>query len=300
MFEQHCAVFLYAVSPVHLGAGSAIGVIDNPIQRERHTGHPVFAGSGIKGAVRHGFEALKGDKNLLDRLFGPESGSADLHAGAISFGDAQLVAFPVRSLRNGYVYATCPQTLARAARLLSLMKTPVPWQIPAEPGDGDCLVANQNLLSEGKLHLEGFEYTAGAQNSSLAAIGEDLARRALPEDDSYKYFREKLARDLVILSSTNFTYFTQNATVVEPHVRIDDETGAAKDTGLFYTENLPAESILIAPLLASKTRTGKMEDELTAAAVLSAVSKVLDGKLLQIGGDATTGRGLVVARTMEA
>jgi CRISPR/Cas system CMR subunit Cmr4 (Cas7 group RAMP superfamily) len=41
-----------------MGAGSAVGVIDNPIQRERHTGHPCFAGSGIKGAMRHGFEAI--------------------------------------------------------------------------------------------------------------------------------------------------------------------------------------------------------------------------------------------------
>ena len=50
MFEKRAAVFLYALSPVHMGAGSAIGVIDNPIQRERHTNHPCFAGSGIKGA----------------------------------------------------------------------------------------------------------------------------------------------------------------------------------------------------------------------------------------------------------
>jgi CRISPR-associated protein Cmr4 len=45
MFEQKAAVFLYAVSPVHMGAGQAIGVIDNPIQRERHTRntqHPHF------------------------------------------------------------------------------------------------------------------------------------------------------------------------------------------------------------------------------------------------------------------
>jgi CRISPR-associated protein Cmr4 len=49
-------VFLYAVSPVHMGAGQAIGVIDNPIQ-QRHTNHPCFAGSGIKGAVRHSWRS---------------------------------------------------------------------------------------------------------------------------------------------------------------------------------------------------------------------------------------------------
>ena len=36
------AVFLYAVSPVHMGAGQAVDIIDNPIQRERHTEHPCW------------------------------------------------------------------------------------------------------------------------------------------------------------------------------------------------------------------------------------------------------------------
>ena len=151
MFEKQAAVFLYAVSPVHMGAGSAVGVIDNPIQRERHTGHPSFAGSGIKGAVRHGFEALGGEKDLIARLFGPEAGSNDLHAGAVSFGDAQLVAFPVRCLKNAYVYATCPQALARAARLLSLIGISVQWQVP-QVAEGRCVVSNKELLSGDKLH----------------------------------------------------------------------------------------------------------------------------------------------------
>ncbi len=43
MFEKQAALFLYAVSPVHMGAGTATGLIDNPIQRERHTRHPTFA-----------------------------------------------------------------------------------------------------------------------------------------------------------------------------------------------------------------------------------------------------------------
>lgn len=42
MFEKTAAVFLYAVSPVHMGAGQAVDIIDNPIQRERHTDHPLL------------------------------------------------------------------------------------------------------------------------------------------------------------------------------------------------------------------------------------------------------------------
>lgn len=295
MFTRNAALFFYTVSPVHMGSGQAIGLIDNPIQRERHTGHPCFAGSGIKGAVRHSFELLGGDGQLLDHLFGPAARSGDLHAGAVSFGDAQLVVLPVRSLRCSYVYAASPQTLSRAQRLLALVGRPAQWNIPAVE-DGKCLVTNPDLLSkEGRLHLETFEYVATI-SEPLRAIAEDLARRALPkEGSSYDYFRKKLTTDLVLLSDTDFSYFADNAMLVEPHVRINPETGAADDGGLFYTENLPPESILIGPLMMSQTRGGEV---LSADTVAETMRRLLDGKLVQLGGDATTGRGFVVV-TME-
>ena len=290
MFQKQSALFLYAISPVHLGAGQAVGVIDNPIQREKHTNHPSFAGSGIKGAVRHSFEALGGDPGLIQLLFGPNAG--ELHAGAVSFGDAQIVALPVRSLKGGYVYATCPQALARAARLLRLLGIGVDWKVQ-DVEAGKVLLTNPALLSGDKLHLEAFEYQAQLSEPLLSLAG-DIAARALPDD----FFRRKLTTDLAVLSDTDFAYFAENAMLVEPHVRIDSETGTADGGGLFYTENLPPESLLVAPLLSSPTR-GR-GDNLAATEVHAKVRQVLDGKLLQIGGDATTGRGLVLARVVEA
>ncbi|KXW57585.1 RAMP superfamily protein [Ferrovum myxofaciens] len=298
MFEKHAALFLYAVSPVHMGAGQAVGVIDNPIQRERHTGHPCFAGSGIKGAVRHGFTAIGGNKEFIDRLFGPDAGDKDLYAGAVSFGDAQLVSLPIRSLKGGYIYATCPQALSRAQRLMGLIGIATNWPT-LDVAEGHCLLINEKLLSRGNvLHLEAFEYTAKV-SQELQMISSDLATRTMPDNEAYAFFHDKLKKDLVVLSDTDFAYFAQNAMLVEPHVRIDPETGTAKDGGLFYTENLPPESVLIAPILASQTRTGKKDDQLPAEAVMSQIRTVLDGKLLQIGGNATTGRGLVMAKVME-
>ena len=247
MFEQQAVVFLYAVSPVHMGAGQAIGVIDNPIQRERHTGHPCFAGSGIKGAVRHSFKSLGGDANHITRLFGPESGNADLHAGAVSFGDAQLVALPVRSLKGGFVYATCAQAIARAQRLLAHLGLPRNWPALPEVKQGDCLTTHAAQLggiSSDKLHLEAFEYAATDKAcTTLQTIAQDLAQTAMPSGDGYGFFREKMAKDLVVLSDSDFDYFSQHAMLIEPHVRIDDITGTASDGGLFYTENLPPESL---------------------------------------------------------
>ena len=299
MFEKHAALFLYTVSPVHMGAGQAVGVIDNPIQRERHTGYPSFAGSGIKGAVRHGFDVLFNGTNggTLDQLFGPESTSGDLHAGAVSFGDAQLIALPIRSLKGGYVYATSPSALQRTNRLLKLIGISDDGPILPPVDEGQCLIVNPKLLSGDKLHLEAFEYCARA-SEPLAKFADNLAIRALPEGETYQFFRDKLKTDLVVLSDTDFAYFAENAMLVETHVRIDPETGTASEGGLFYTENLPPESLLVAPVLASKTRAGK-NDVIPAETVLSQLRGALDGKLLQIGGDATTGRGLVLARVQE-
>ncbi len=306
MFESKAAVFLYAVSPVHMGAGTATGIVDNPIQRERHTNHPSFAGSGIKGAVRHGFVGVGGDPDLIEPLFGPEARAGDLHAGAVAFGDAQLVAFPIRSLKRSYVYATSPQALARAQRLLGLAGQRLDWQID-DVEDGHCQAVNPALLSNdhrgdgtdehNKLHLEAFEYEVAAMPPVLEQVARDLANLAIPKAPSYAFFREKIAKDIVLLSDTDFAYFVEHATLVEPHVRINDESGAADDGGLFYTENLPPESLLVAPIFASPTR-GKVRME--AGDVMPKIKCAINEQILQIGGDATTGRGLVVAKVVGA
>ena len=303
MFKERAAMFLYCVSPVHMGTGQAIGVIDNPIQRERHTGYPCFAGSGIKGAVRHSFELLAREtvyKGLPDRLFGPEAGSDQLYAGAVSFGDAQLVAMPVRSLKEGFVWVTCTHAFWRTRRLLELVGVKIEWPSVEDVAEGQCRVCHEALLYQKKLYLEGFEYVALPPNG-IEQIAEDLATKAIPASEDFRYFRDKLKRHLVLLSDTDFAFFAQHATLVEPHVRINPETGTADEGGLFYTENLPPEAILVAPVMASQTRDSRGEP-LDAGKVMGVIKKVINGSngrqgnLLQIGGDATTGRGLVVAR----
>lgn len=307
MFTKQTAAFLYAISPVHMGTGSATGVIDNPIQRERHTNHPSFAGSGIKGAVRHAFPMLikhhaeQHDTiaKLRDIIFGPDADSDNLHAGAVSFGDAQLVAFPVRSLRGGYVYATCPQALARTQRLLRIIGRAADWQIPEVP-TGQCRLsetAMAELTRDGQLDLEIFQYSAQA-DAGVANIADWLARQALHPDYAPEFFGNKLRDHLVVLADTDFEHFVRNATLVETHVRIDEKTGAAADGGLFNTENLPPESLLIAPVMASNERTGN-QNSLKAEDILGRLRTAVQGRVIQLGGDATTGRGLVGFNLLE-
>jgi CRISPR-associated protein Cmr4 len=305
MFQANAALFLYATSPVHMGASQAFGLIDNPIARERHSDHPVLAGSGLKGALRHRFAAEGGSwssERLLSRIFGPDSADEDKHAGAISIGDANLVAFPVRSLRCGYVHATSAYALNRMARCLAqLGRTDFPAPPKAlEPGQA--LVANEKLLQGGRLHLEAYEYEvlkgAAEEVSRLEAVAQWLAKNALPTSSAMDFFRDKITHDLVLLADEDLTWFARNATSVEPHVRIDAKTGAASDGGLFFTENLPVESLMLAPLMASRERTA--EAGLAAEAVLEHVARAIHDKWIQVGGDATTGRGLMAATVLQA
>ncbi|MFP7756010.1 type III-B CRISPR module RAMP protein Cmr4 [Thermodesulfobacteriota bacterium B35] len=297
MFQEKRLVFMYATSPVHMGSGTSLGVIDNPIQRERHTGHPLFAGSGIKGAAREQAADSDMSREEITKIFGPESSASD-HAGAVSFADAQVVAFPVRSLKEGFVYATCPLAMARLARLAGTAGCPVPDELPSVPGDRQAVVADHGLLSEGKLVLESYEFDNMDEGYSqvMGKVAGWLAGHALPDVPEYKFFREKVKKHLVLLSDTQFGHFVANATVVEPHVRIDDTSGTADEGGLFFTENVPPESIFVSLLMSSPERRKKGSDGkgMDAVDVINKVTEVLDSRLLQIGGDATTGRGQVV------
>jgi CRISPR-associated protein Cmr4 len=294
MFQQQKALFVYCVSPVHMGAGTALGLIDNPIQRERHTEFPIIAGSGLKGALRHGLGWSTGE---IKAVFGPETSDSSEQAGAVSFGDAQLIAFPVRSPKRAFVYATSATALARAARLLNIAGIEVDWKL-TNVLEGKCQIVNPDLLAGENVALESFEFTAQV-DQNLRTVSEWLAQNALPDGAAYQFLRDKLRDDLVILSDADFTYFVRNATVVEPHVRIDDVSGTAQDGGLFYTENLPPESLLLAPVMASQERKkGGMNAEQVMELLMTGKGDGtgIDGRQIQVGGDATTGRGQVILK----
>lgn len=329
MFEASQLVFYYAVSPVHMGAGSAIGAIDSPIQREVHTQHPMFAGSGIKGALRHHFSRAwlrEGDgghskpHSLINRLFGPDTGASDF-AGALSLTDAQLVALPVRSLKGGFAYVTSPLALARLQRLALQAGLAADWVVPTV-AENKALVASANLLGQrpgaqanaaaDQLVLEAFEFTA-QPSPALAATALWMATHALP-GTSNQFFADKLQADLVLLNDTDFAHFARHAMVVEPHVRINDDTGTADDGGLFYVENLPPETLMVGLAQATVERFKKKDSRRSDSPALLSALQVLQtvlagqgadvpgisGKLLQMGGDATTGRGLVLVQAAAA
>ena len=125
MITDTTMLYLYVETPLHAGVGSGLSNIDLPIQRERTTQYPMIQGSGIKGKLRATIEADReqlpdAEKYKMDILFGPPTtetkDSNNDHAGALIFGDARILLFPVRSLEGVFAYTTSYDVLNRFKR----------------------------------------------------------------------------------------------------------------------------------------------------------------------------------------
>lgn len=320
-------LYLFTRTPLHVGAGASVGAIDQPIQRERHTGFPIIPGSTLKGVFADERteiydEPLKDEKGqskkdaagnrLTERrsrrkpdglwLFGKES-NADFAAGAIQFGEARLLAFPIRSAKGSFAWVTCPLILKRAARdgiidrsLIPQFPTPASGQ-PDNSDEVAFFAANGPLALGDKIVLEEYTFTRTGSHEA-ADLGAEMEK--LLADPVW----QEVIDHLVILSNGMMTFFATTACEVTQHVRIEDVTGTADGGGLFNQENVPSETLFYAPLHAFsefgkhlKTDQDQSRPPRTATeAIREFWPKPAETRLFQFGADATTGLGQCTVR----
>ncbi len=149
MYKKATPLFLLCETPLHAGSGSDLGIVDLPIQRERHTGFPKIESSSLKGSIRESYETkhvteLDGEdkketalSNLekINRVFGYDEMIVDKRfskddlkgrfpkdkngkhivdfAGAVGFSDARLLLFPIKSMKGVFAWITCPKVLSQ-------------------------------------------------------------------------------------------------------------------------------------------------------------------------------------------
>ncbi len=240
----------------------------------------------------------------LEVVFGPEGDDAHEHAGALSPGDARLLLFPVRSLVGVFAWTTSRNVLARLKRDLAAAKKPVAWTLDNLPDNGGAwTVDGKSVLANGKVVLEEFTFAA-QQHDDVNTIAKWLAENALPQTDDYKYFREKLYVEkdgqklggLVILPEDAFRDFAQFATEVVTRIRIDQDKKTVAQGALWTEEHLPSDTLLYAPLHASRPRTDNTPDSLKTANDVLKFVRDLKLDRIQLGGDETVGRGMVKLR----
>jgi CRISPR-associated protein Cmr4 len=315
---------LHAQTALHPGAGTALGTVDLPVQRERHTHWPTIAGSALKGILRDGHrEQIAGRADLdalpryddqpdrkaerkgqrrekadavleLNELYGPPTAGSHEFGGALSVTDARILAFPVRSLKGVFAWVSCPEALRRLQRDAELAGAAVPWLVPEVKAN---LVALPHpdcpCLIEGKyVVLEEFEFTPADAGS--ADLVRWIADHLLPQSGAYQATRERFARHCLVLSDDDFTHFVRYATEVSARIGLDYDTKTVKSGALFYQEFLPAETLFYSVVLVSAART-RNGDARSAADLLQCFRDHLPS-LFQVGGDETTGKGLCATR----
>lgn len=293
-------LLLYAESPVHAGASDSIDVIDLPIQREATTGYPVIWGQSLKGALRQAAEdaaMVEGSAwspELVRQVFGTAIGTEteEAAAGRLAVGDAQLVAMPVPTLRRTFAWATSEIALSRLARKYRTLGRQ-PLKVPRVAPDRGLATSKEWIqVKKGDAWVPVEAQVLGPclipleTSQELKAWAEQVAKDALgsADDPVTGHFYTKLTEDLLMVGEDVMPQLVRECTELSARVQLSDDKTV--QNGPFYSEYLPAETILAASLT--------LRDPTSPA--LEALRKLLDGALLQVGGDETLGKGLVWTR----
>lgn len=279
-------VTLYTRTPLHIGCGTSVDVVDLPIMRERITNFPVIPSTSLKGVLREAARQHFGDGNAATTraLFGEdrkldsdngEGGKVTANAGCLQIMEAKLLAFPVRSLAGCFAWLTCPAALRRFQR-----DTGKSFTIPDVARDQAIVANGSELIVQGqnKVVLEEYALNAASENhGEVASALKDLVTDSL--------WLDTLAKRLAILHDEDFQHFVSTCTEVVARIVINPETRT--NTNLFNQENVPCETLFYTVLhaLAPRRNGGDAQPDEALTALLAA------NPTLQIGGDETTGHG---------
>jgi len=211
MFRKIKPFFIITETPLHPGSGSELGIVDLPIQRERHTDYPKIEGSGLKGSLREAMEVsnkememnsqkkirskdkikykdVEKETDYISLVFGPEEGNE--HAGSITFTDARILLFPIKALKGVFGWVTCPAVLERFKE--DLIITGQVEKLPVNDFSGlvNTYPENSNLVILSKVVFEEYVFEQN-KAKTLTGTGEKNSKRTL------LYFQMMISKNLL-------------------------------------------------------------------------------------------------------
>lgn len=270
---------IHALSPLHVGTGHSVDIIDLPIARERATGIPIVPGSGLKGALRSAErERLEQDTHLA--IFGPETADASEHRGALVAGDARLLLLPVRSFAGTFAWVTSPLLLRLAQRDLE-GSSGLPDAIPHVAEDEGRVTSTSCVTHEQKIYLEDLDMTS--RSDSGTDRWANFFGEMLFGDDAEAHFTPRF----VLVHDEVMTFLFETAMQIDTRVRLDPARGTVARGALWYEESLPPESVLVGVLAAEPSRP--VSEPLSSEEILGAI--LSGARVIQLGGKETVGRG---------
>lgn len=304
MFKQAKIFYIHTISPTHVGSGSDLGIVDMPIQREGHSGFPKIEGSSLKGSMREAFE-MKGrtDLDILLKTymsFGYDDTNAPSaiqeafkekkdreFAGALGFSDARILLFPIKSAKGIFAWTTSPMVLDKFMKDLKISENEQNFTINKNTITNDSKINIDNnsvILEEYQIDVK--------EDGNTQQIAEFLANEL-----SNNEIKEKL----IILSDDDFKDFVTLSTEVITRTKIDNQKGVVKDGALFTEEYLPSETVMYSLALASSimTKITQVQDLNNEQDVMNFFTSTVP-PIMQIGGNATIGKGIVFITTGES
>jgi len=277
-----------ALTDVHCGTGQGAADIDLPTARETATGFPVIPGSTLKGVMRDYFQnRMKLDKKEVFAIFGPDLTDieAEAHASALLITDARILLLPARSFAGVFAYVTCPLALRRLVQDAAMAGIKTPSAVP-EVADGEAVVGGNAVVRvDSHLLLEDLEMRIKPAESISAWTPWVTF---LIENLFTKDWGEQVAGPrLALISDTVFGFVCDTALPVSARIRIDKKTGTVAKGALWYEESVPSESVFSGLVAATHSLGGAT---MRASEVLTRCAS--DPIMVQLGGKATTGKGL--------
>jgi len=290
MYKQTKALFFQVLTSMHAGGDSRLGVVDLPIQREGHTRFPKVEASSLKGSLRRVVEQ-KASEHEVARFFGPKD-QGDLYASAISFSDARLLFFPVRSVKGVFAWVTCPLVLQRFMDDMKLVHINT-FNLPLI--DAIPLVTTESEIeADRKVMLEEYVFAVNQEKNGTFTAFLDHLLQILPAGE---LVRRHLKSHAIIVSDDDFADFVQLSTEVVTRIRINNETGTVDGTGLFNEEYLPSESLLYSLVFFSdEYRASKRNQTESPSEQATSIAKTFEQwlpEMFQIGANLTLGKGFV-------
>jgi len=268
---KQTVMHIFARTPVHVGAGNSVGVVDSPVQRERHTRIPIIPGSSLKGVLADFWnekspkgKTVRSDEGVV-HLGNDDPKNAS--AGNLLVGEARVLAFPVRSAKGAFAWITCPLALARYKR-----DTGLDFEIPDSLGEDECICSDKQIQFKDNVILEEYRFKVKGSTDIWTHLKDAV------EDDVW----QDIGLRFVIVSDEIFSYFVEQACEVVTRIKVDDETGTVAPGALFNQEQVPSETMFYAVI-------GEQKDK----GSLGALKKKLEenGNIIQVGGDETIGLG---------
>lgn len=276
-------LFIQALSSLQPGTGQGVGVIDQPVSREKATGLPYLPGSTIKGVLRDCWE--QEDIPDLEEVFGQTTSTVEPYAGSVSLMDGRLLLLPVRSLAGVFAWVTSPFILNRFIRDCKMGRIKgLPIAVPV-PTNNNVMLTQTSVLKIAqdiyKVILEDLQIDVSGADPQVDTWADWLAKAIQPNDPEWQ---DDFKKRLCIVSDDVLSYFSETGTEVTPRIRIDDETKTASGQALWYEESLPAETILISLVVAKQVKA-------STDTVFNGLFQIVKTPV-QFGGGATVGKGL--------